>query len=203
MQIATPNGDDSFNNPELCEDDLLVNEFQKTHDNRYFTTLIQRYGSLIRSVCRRTLARWNVRDVRLLEDFTQEAFETAFTNIHLYTPQYQPGAFPAWLSVIARNRCYDFLRAIHTSKRNIAAEEPLYDVDRYPDSNSTASLLNRRIDCDRILNALRPSDRQIMISLYIYGWTIEELAIQHQIEPGAMRVRLHRIQNRLRKRFIR
>ena len=133
-------------------------------------------------------ARRVTGDPALAEDAAQEAFVRAFRRLSAYRDQ---GSFAAWVRKIAVHAAVDLTRRRRPSR---AIEEDDGEVDG-----------RRRIeDADllrRVLDALSPVDREILLARELDGEEDREIAARLGLTVTTLRVRVHRARRRLRRRF--
>jgi RNA polymerase sigma-70 factor (ECF subfamily) len=162
-----------------------------------FGFLVERYQRRVFSQVFRVLRRPNE-----VEDLAQEIFLKAFRAIRTYDLR---SPFGAWLSRIAMNHCYDYLRKERTSRvsyywqmgeetaRRIEArgENPEgHDLD--PEKQAAlrdlaGKLLGRAPAGDRVLLGLKELE----------GLSVEEIAEILDLKQSTVKVRLHRARKRM------
>lgn len=126
------------------------------------------------------------------EDLVQEVF----IRILKYRRTYRDdGSFQTWMFHIARNVRNDHIRKRRPDQLTADMPEPAATG-----ANQAAAVENAE-DLDRLRRALLrlPDDRREVVVLARYhGMTHEEIAAVLRVEPGAVRVRLHRALKELR-----
>ena len=152
------------------------------------------YAGVVRATQRMAFAAAHtvLRDPGLAEDATQEAFLRAFKRLHQLD---EPAAFPAWLRRIVITVAMNMRRAQrHTLLR-------LDDLPDLPvlDETETRWSDGQRQRLAGALIGLTREERRICDRRYHGGWTIARLAHDAGIEEAAMRKRLQRIRDKLRK----
>jgi len=95
--VNRPSDQDSLNS--LDDDQLVVISLDGRLDA--FNVLVLRHQSKVRATCR------GIVGMAEADDLTQEAFIKAWDRLSTYR---QRGKFAAWLGVIARRSCFDYLR---------------------------------------------------------------------------------------------
>ena len=152
------------------------------------------FGRLVREtqVSAYAVARSVLRDPSLAEDATQEAYLRAFRRLR---DLHEPAAFPGWLRRLVvtvalnmrRSQRWTFLR--------------LDDVPEVPvlDEAETIWTDQQRQRLAGALLTLSPQDRQLCDRRYHGRWPIARLAAEAGVDESAMRKRLQRIRDRLRK----
>ena len=133
-----------------------------------------------------------LRDPGLAEDATQEAYLTAFRCLR---DLQEPGAFPAWLRRLVITAALNVRR----SRRRTFLR--LDDVPEVPvlDDTETSWTEQQRQRLAGALVALSSPERQLCDRRYHGRWTVARLAADAGIDEAAMRKRLQRIRDRLRK----
>ena len=152
------------------------------------------FGRLVREtqVSAYAVARSVLRDPSLAEDATQEAYLRAFRRLR---DLQEPAAFPAWLRRLVvtvalnmrRSQRWTFLRL------DDVAEVPVLD------EAETIWTDQQRQRLAGALLTLSPQDRQLCDRRYHGRWPVARLAAEAGVDESAMRKRLQRIRDRLRK----
>ena len=155
---------------------------------------LEAFGSLVRSTqaMAYAIARGVLRDPTAAEDAAQEAYFRAFRRLGELS---EPAAFMGWLRRIVvtvalnmrRGRRHTFLRL-----------EDVPDVPVLDEAETRWSELQRRRLSGALLT-LGSEDRQLCDRRYHGGWSTSRLAAQAGVDEAAMRKRLQRIRDRLRK----
>ena len=155
---------------------------------------LEAFGSLVRSTqaMAYAVARGVLRDGAAAEDAAQEAYLRAFRRLGELS---EPAAFVSWLRRIVvtvalnmrRGRRHTFLRL-----------EDVPDVPVLDEAETRWSELQRRRLSGALLT-LGSEDRQLCDRRYHGGWSTSRLAAQAGVDEAAMRKRLQRIRDRLRK----
>lgn len=137
---------------------------------------------------------------QLAEDLTAETFRRAVENASTFDPEL--GNRRAWLYGIATNlvRGHRRTEATHlraigraTTSSNVAHTDPVDD--------RVAGRIDAQTEASAVLMAVTSLDAADRDLLILAGWqrlSSREIAEVLDIEPGAVRVRLHRVRSRLR-----
>ena len=143
------------------------------------------------------------RDPDLAGDAVQEAFATALQRVSAFRGESSLGT---WLHRIVYNKSIDLLR--HRGRQSplpdddaggVADDERLAQVpawSRPPDQILYGEETRRALD--EALAHLTPQQRAVFTLREMEGLTTEEVAATLDLEPGAVRVHLHRARLRLR-----
>ncbi len=139
------------------------------------------------------LCRAMVRDPRLAEDLSQDAFARAFGALDGFRGEASPRT---WLLKIARNRCLDHLdRARRAPWAGGIDPEP---DDHAADEPPPYDLLSRREDAERAMAALGESERALVVLHFGHGVGYPELADSFGLRAGTVRMRISRALARMR-----
>lgn len=135
------------------------------------------------------------------EDLTFEAFGKAFTNLHVYSPEY---AFSTWLYRIATNNCIDFLRrqkGIHYSiDQNQDMEMDTSNMrlrSNVPDPEENMIIKQREKMLHGFVEKLKPRYRRLIDLRYFKEYSYEEIAKELALPLGTVKVQLFRARQQL------
>lgn len=177
-----------------------------------YDELVRRY----RAAVLLTTARVFPNDRAAAEDAAQEAFLLAFKAL----PKLEtPAAFPGWLRAIARNRA---LRLAERAKRAGAPAAPSdldalllresREVGRRPAAVASASAgedprraYERRAERERLwraIDALPDEQREALWLRAVEEWPVARIAAFLRINEAAVRGRLYRARESLRRRLL-
>ncbi len=165
-------------------------------DDTAFTSLVKKYQKQVHA-----LAWRKTGDFHIAEEITQDTFLKVYQNLSTLK---NPNQFSGWLYVITANQCYAWLR-----KRRIETE-PLEDTDidviegtaysKYiAAEQAKRSIETQREVVKKLLSTLKESDRTV-ITLYYFGeMTCEEISRFLGVSTSAIKSRLSRARQRLKK----
>jgi RNA polymerase sigma-70 factor (ECF subfamily) len=139
------------------------------------------------------LCRAMVRDARLAEDLSQDAFARAFGALEGFRGEASPRT---WLLRIARNRCLDHLD--HARRAPWAAGADAEPDEHPADEPPPHDLLARREDAERAMAALGESERALVVLHFGHGAAYAELAGAFGLREGTVRMRISRALARMR-----
>ena len=129
------------------------------------------------------------------EDLTQEVFIRAFKSIH----KFEPGTLNGWLHRITTNLFLDGARRAKRLRFDPMAEAQ----ERLPSSHRgpADSLADQQFDHDvaRALADLPPDHRVAVVLCDIEGLSYDEIATILDVKVSAVRSRIHRGRERLRR----
>jgi RNA polymerase sigma-70 factor (ECF subfamily) len=138
--------------------------------------------------------RLQVRDRAACEDITSQVFTNALARIGEFRGE---GSFAAWLFRIARNAVADARRA--GSPQRVSAEALSVLPDPRPGPEELVLERERQARLASLLVRLRPDQRELLALRYGAGLSFGEIGALVGAEPGALRVRVHRILGELRQ----
>jgi RNA polymerase sigma-70 factor (ECF subfamily) len=166
-------------------------------ESEAFAPLVERYQQRIFSIVFHLVRR---RDE--VEDLAQEIFFKAFRAIRSYNFQ---SSFATWLSRIAVNHCYDYLRKVRASRLSYyaeMAEESARELERKGESPQPGGLdhgqkVMLRDFVRRLLARAPENDRLILTLKELEDYSVEEIASLLKLKPSTVKVRLHRARKRM------
>lgn len=169
-------------------------------DEAAFAEIFERYKRPMARVVSRFF-----RESSEIEEFVQQCFTKAYFSLKRFRGG-EENSFPAWLTRIAVNVCYDeFRRRERKGERlfsEMSDEENDY-VSAVADGRDT-SAENRLIAAqlaDKLLAGLDPRDRIAMMLVYSGDCSLKEAADSIGISTSNLKSRLFRCRNLIRKRF--
>lgn len=170
------------------EDSVLLGRVQRG-DAAAMALLYDRYGRVVYSVSLRVL-----RDAAAAEDVLQEIFMQVWRTPESF--QCTRGTLPAWLAVVARNRCIDTLRRKKPT-------EQVEDVALASPTN-LAEESERNVMIERargVIAQLPPDQRKTLEMAFFDGLTHTEIAEVTGDPLGTVKTRIRSALMALRKAF--
>jgi RNA polymerase sigma-70 factor (ECF subfamily) len=137
-----------------------------------------------------------------VEDLAQEVLVKAFRAIRSYDFR---SSFGTWLSRVAVNHCYDFLRRERTQPAILSVSpgdrdgvQPTALVDKLeaPDQDPERQAVLRDL-VGKLLARASADDRVILVLKEIEGLSVEEIGEILELRPGTVKVRLFRARKRM------
>ena len=155
---------------------------------------VQAYGHIVEATERMVLAVscQVLRDAALAQDAAQETYLRVFRRIREVQ---EPKAFAGWLRRVAITVAMNMRRAQRTTflRLDVVLEVPVLDEDETSWSEAQRHRLSGA------LLTLTAMERRLCDRRYHGGWTIRRLAADLGVDEQAMRKRLQRIRDKLRK----
>ena len=165
-------------------------------DDTAFSDLVEKYRKSVHA-----LAWRKVQDFHIAEDITQETFLKAYKGLSTLK---ESQSFAGWLYVIATNHCKTWL-----SKKQLSTQS-LEDTDYSELEKATYSsyvsaekerdaVETKREVVKKLLAKLQESDRTVITLYYLGGMTYEEISRFLGVSVNAIKSRLYRARQHLKK----
>jgi RNA polymerase sigma factor (sigma-70 family) len=175
---------------KYLSDEDLVRLFVEKQENQYFEILYERYSE---KVYRKCLSF--VKDTAKAEDFTHDIFLKLITSL----PSYKETAkFSTWLYSITYNYCVDKVRTIKKLAEGELDEE--FDLEDLEDDTEL-----REIEAQRLRHALdkvSADEKAILLMKYQEDLSIKEIAELFGVTESAVKMRLLRAKEKVKKIFM-
>ena len=166
-------------------------------DSEAFGPLVQKHQQRVFSLVYHLVRR---RDE--VEDLAQEIFIKAFRAIRSYNFQ---SSFATWLSRIATNHCYDYLR--HERASRVSFYWQMGENSQQELEANAESLPEQVLDHEeqavlkdlvgKLLERAPENDRTILVMKELEDYSVEEIAEILDLKPSTVKVRLHRARKRM------
>ncbi len=166
-------------------------------DREAFGFLVKKYQRRVFSLVFHILGR---RDA--VEDVAQEVFIKAFLGIRGYDFR---ASFGTWVSQIAVNHCYDYLRREKVSRvsyYSAMSEERQRQLEARLESPEPGGLTVEqqtvlRDLVGKLLERASAEDRVVLTLKELEGLSVEEVGEILKLNPSTVKVRLHRARKRM------
>ena len=165
-------------------------------DDTAFSVLVKKYQRSVHA-----LAWRKVGDFHIAEDITQETFLKAYQGLPMLK---EPQSFASWLYVITANQCKAWLRKKRTWIQSLEdtssaqLERATYSGHIIAENERMTEEAQREV-VKKLLAKLQESDRTVITLYYLGGMTYEEISSFLGVSVGAIKSRLHRARQRLKK----
>ena len=165
-------------------------------DETAFSALVSKYQRSVHA-----LAWRKIGDFHIAEDITQEAFLKAYQRLSTLK---EPQSFASWLYVITANQCKAWLRKKRTWIQSLEdtssaqLEKATYSGHIIAENERMTEETQREV-VKKLLEKLQESDRTVITLYYLGGMTYEEISNFLGVSVGAIKSRLHRARQRLKK----
>ena len=173
-------------------DEELVRLYVETQRNAYFEELYERYSD---KVFRKCLSF--VKDRAKAEDFTHDIFIKLIVKIGSFK---ETSRFSTWLFSITYNFCMDQLRSNKKAPETELDEDMdlanEYEADELEEVEMEAVRLRQALD------KIAPDERTIVLMKYQDDFSIKEIADVFNITESAVKMRLKRTREKLKKYYF-
>ncbi len=161
-----------------------------------FSELVKNYKKSVHA-----LAWRKVQDFHIAEDITQETFLKAYQKLSTLN---ESQSFASWLYVIAANECKAWLRRKRIRTQSLEdindAELEKATYSNYVRAeNERTSVEAQREVVKKLLAKLQESDRTVITLYYLGGMTYEEISKFLGVSVSAIKNRLYRARQFLKK----
>ena len=176
---------------EHLSDEELVHLYVKTQRNPYFEALYTRYCD---KVYRKCLSF--TKNSERAEDFTHDIFIRVVTKLSGFREQ---AKFSTWLYSVTYNYCVDQLRS--PRQKEVYSDEPYEGVGLYDDDDAEmAEMEAQRLN--KALDHLTSDERGLLMMKYQDDISIRDIADVQKVTESAVKMRLMRAKEKLRKRYL-
>lgn len=169
-------------------------------DETAFAEIFERY----KRPMTRTVSRF-FRDLTDVEECVQQCFTKTYFSLKNYRGG-EENSFPAWMTRIAVNVCYDEFRKRGRRSESLFTEmsdaenDYLETVADGRKPSAETSLVASQL-AEKVLSGLDPKDRLAMTLVYTEDYTLNEVADAIGITTSNLKSRLFRCRNQIRSRF--
>ncbi len=168
-------------------DEELVRLYIDTQRNIYFEELYDRY---VDKVYRKCLSF--VKNNAQAEDFTHDIFLRLVLKVGSFK---EHAKFSTWLYSITYNYCMDQMRLV--KKQAETALDENFDLEEQEDDTELVEI--QAHDLKRALQKIDSDERAILLMKYQDDFSIKEIADAFKISESAVKMRLMRTKEKLRK----
>ncbi|MGA0556901.1 RNA polymerase sigma factor [Larkinella sp. VNQ87] len=171
-------------------DEELVRLYVDNQSNRYFEHLYSRYSDKVYRKC-----LMFTKDPVKAEDFTHDIFLRLILRLSSFKEQ---SRFSTWLFSITYNYCTDQLRT-NRKKAEVPVEEDMDWLDDQDDGNMMEMEASRLTSA---LDHLTIEEQSLLLMKYQDEVSIKEIADIHNLSESAVKMRLKRAKEKLKKRYM-
>ena len=180
----------------MKNDDVKLIQRVLSGDDTAFSTLVKKYQKPVHALVWRKIG-----DFHIAEDLTQDTFLKAYQKLATLK---EPQSFASWLYVIAANHCKTWLRKKRLSTQalqdtgTVELERAAYSGYVTEENEQRITQMQREV-VKKLLAKLQESDRTIVTLYYLGGMTYEEISQFLGISVSAVKNRLYRARQSLKK----
>jgi RNA polymerase sigma-70 factor (ECF subfamily) len=172
----------------ICRSDELL-ELVRAGDLEALDRITRCFGDRLLGVGRR-----RCRNEEDAQDAVQDTLLNAGRNLRSFRGD---GSLEGWLVRMVANACYRMRRGRKNDPSLHTTEAQLSSGDESPEQATARGEVGDALE--EALLSLSPEDRAILILAEGQGWTGAEISDRMNLSPGAVRTRLTRIRQRLRR----
>lgn len=168
-------------------------------DEQAYAEIFERYKRLVTGVVGRFF-----RNRSEIEECVQQSFAKAYFSLKHFRGE-SGNSFPAWLTRIAVNICYDEFRRRGRKPESLFTEIDdgtgfLESVSDGKTATAETQLVSAQL-AEKILSSLDPRDRIAMTLVYSEDYSLNDAAEIIGISTGNLKSRLFRCRNHIKTRF--
>ncbi|MDE0638080.1 MAG: sigma-70 family RNA polymerase sigma factor [Candidatus Poribacteria bacterium] len=177
------------------EDVALINRIL-AGDETAFVRLVEKYQKQVHA-----LAWRKIGDFHIAEEITQDTFLKVYQKLSTLKDLNQ---FSGWLYVIATRQCLTWLRKKRIETESLeGADTEWIDESAYSryiaEEHAKTTVETQREVVKKLLAKLKESERTVMTLHYFGEMTVEEISRFLGVSTSAIKLRLHRARQRLKK----
>ena len=176
---------------QQLRDEELIHHYLNTNQNDYFETLYNRYVS---KVYRRCLSL--TKDDAKAQDFTHDIFLRVIASLGNFKER---SAFSTWLYSISYNYCMDQRRLANRNVMVSIQDDIEYTV---PDAEENEVVEYKLQHLKDVLSTISPDEIVFLRLKYEDGLDIKEIARQFNLKDSAVKMRLKRTRDKIRRLCI-
>lgn len=174
-------------------DEELVRLYVETQRNTYFEKLYERYCD---KVYRKCLSF--TKDPLRAEDLTHDIFLKLVVKLSSFREQ---AKFSTWLYSITYNYCTDQLRS-HNLRREVYMDDNWDRLDLESDDGLGEMAEMEAKQLERALHQLAPEEQTMLLMKYQDDISIRDIASINGLTESAVKMRLKRSRDKLRKNYL-
>ncbi|RKU09711.1 hypothetical protein C6501_15010 [Candidatus Poribacteria bacterium] len=165
-------------------------------DETAFVSLVEKYQKQVHA-----LAWRKIGDFHIAEEITQDTFLKVYQKLATLK---DPNQFSGWLYVIATRQCLTWLRKKRIETESLeGADTEWIDESAYSryvaEEHAKTTVETQREVVKKLLAKLKESERTVMTLHYFGEMTVEEISRFLGVSTSAIKLRLHRARQRLKK----
>jgi len=178
---------------EHFSDEELVRLYVETQKNVYFERLYERYCDKVYRKCLSFM-----KDPVRAEDLTHDIFLKLVVKLGSFREQ---SKFSTWLYSITYNHCTDQVRSPHLH-REVYIDDGWERMDLGSDDGLAELAEMESQQLEKALKQLAPEEQTMLLMKYQDDVSIREIATINGITESAVKMRLKRSRDKLRKFYL-
>lgn len=179
------------NNFKNIADEEIVGLYVSTQNNKYFEEIYDRYADKVYRKCYSF-----VYNQEVAEDLVHDIFLRLILKIGTFK---EKSRFSTWLYSITYNYCLDHIRTAKTK-----TEVPIIENMDWEDIDDDDKELKewQSAELSRSMEVMQPQERMILEMKYQEDFSVKEISETLKISESAVKMRLLRSREKLRKIYI-
>lgn len=173
-------------------DEELVRLYVITQRNEYFESLYSRYCDKVYRKCLSFS-----KDPARAEDYTHDIFLRLIVKLGSFREE---AKFSTWLYSVTYNYCMDQMRS--KSKVEVYADDTYEQVENYAEDNEAELAEMEAQGLAKSLARLTPDEQSLLLMKYQDEFTLRDIAGMLDTTESAIKMRLKRAKDKLRKRYL-
>ena len=176
-------------------DDNGIIELYERRDEAAIAETDRAYGSRL---------GWLAENILTSREDAQECVSDTYMTAWRSIPPQRPQRFFAWLAKICRNGAFGVLDRRGAAKRSAVTVELTAEMEQcIPDRLAHSDIEKGEITAviNNFLRSLSAQDSAIFVRRYFFAASIRDLASERGMTEGAVKTRLHRLREALRKKL--
>lgn len=179
--------------PPATSPDLLLARRAAAGQSEAWETLVDLYGERIYNVALQFAV--NPEEA---EDLTQDIFLKLHRNLRRYRGDVP---FAGWILRVSRNLCIDRYRSRRRERsQTVVSDEALQWIPATDDPEADAQRRRRYEVVHRALAEMDEEHAESVVLKDLQGWSLDEVAVYHDVPVGTVKSRLHRARRELAER---
>lgn len=165
---------------------------EKINPNQYLNELMDRYSSLVYSIC------YKITNNRFdAQDLAQETFISVYKTL----PSFDGENERAWICKIATNKCLDYMKS--AGKRSLPTEDTYFQgmICDSPTPEQQFLLKSQKEELLRICESLKPPYDEIATQYFYHEMTASEIARNHGKKVKTIQTQIYRAKNLLKNKL--
>ncbi len=148
-----------------------------------FKQIIEENGRTVKRIIKKITNEEN-------EDLEQEVYFRVAKNSDKYS---EKGSFKSWISTIARNVSFDYLKSSKTKCEKLSDDDTIFDnlKDKSPTPDSVIIGKERQQRILDTINTLKPKFKEVIVLTEFYGLSYEECAKRLKCPIGTIKSRIY------------
>lgn len=173
-------------------DEELVRLYVSTQRNEYFESLYSRYCD---KVYRKCLSY--AKDTARAEDYTHDVFLRLIVKLGSFREE---AKFSTWLYSVTYNYCMDQMRS--KSKVEVYGDDVYEQAENYAEVDDAEIAEMEAQGLSKSLALLTPDEQSLLLMKYQDGFSIRDISGMLDLTESAVKMRLKRAKDKLRKRYV-